>query len=97
VSIDSFSNRIRKQFGFEVYAPRMREALILEHGKKVSEILPGPETGDIEKERLELTASLENEFDRIKKYLADSTKAISQDDIDKLREIREELQTIAES
>ncbi|MGD9818908.1 MAG: MBL fold metallo-hydrolase RNA specificity domain-containing protein [Desulfomonilaceae bacterium] len=97
LSVDTFANKVRKQFGFEVYSPRLRETLQLELGREVAEILPPVEQIDLTKDSLELTAELEIEIQRLKKKFSESKKGLSQDDFDRLREIREELQSIAEN
>ena len=95
--IDVFSNRIRKTFGFEVYTPRMRELLILEDGKKVSEIMPEIEPIEAPADNVELAIELETQINILKNRLSAGLKPISQEDIERLREIRDELSTIAEN
>ncbi len=96
VSIDAFSNKIRKRFAFEVYTPRLRETLILERGKEVKEILPSPEETDAEKETIEMASDLERAIISLKQHFAQTGRALPQDELDRLREIRDEIQILAE-
>ncbi len=97
LSIDTFSNKIRKRFGFEVYAPRLRETLLLERGKEVAEILPEPQESESAKLTEETSAELEQAILNLRKHFSQTRKALSQDEIDRLREMRDEIQAIAEA
>ena len=96
ISIDAFSNKIRKRFAFEVYTPRLRETLILERGKEVKEILPSTEETSAEKETTELAAELEKAIIGLRQHFAQTGRSLAQDELDRLREIRDEIQGIAE-
>lgn len=94
ISIDALSNKIRKRFNLDVYNPRLREMLILDHGRQVSEMLPVTDTIDLKKDTLDLTSQLELEILRLRKHLEERKTALSQEDLDRLRDIRDELQSI---
>ena len=96
ISIDAFSNKIRKRFAFEVYTPRLRETLILERGKEVKEILPSTEETSAEKETTEIAAELEKAIIGLRQHFAQTGRSLAQDELDRLREIRDEIQGIAE-
>lgn len=97
LSIDVLSNKIKKRFGFEVYTPRLRETLILERGKEVSQTMPLLEETDAFKVTDEMTAELEKAIIALRKHFSQSNKQLSQDEIDRLREIKDEIQTITEA
>lgn len=95
-TIDIFANKIRKKFAFEVYTPRLREMLILERGKEVEELLPTVEETDYEKETIEMAAELEKAISSLKQHFKQTGKTLAQEELDRLREMRDEIQLIAE-
>jgi len=74
--------------------PQRREVLSLDPREGVHEILPEPVPVDLRKNVLALTADLEAEISRLREKLAANEKKISADDLDKLRDIREELASV---
>lgn len=86
--------KIRQRFGLDVYVPRWREVLSLDHGEVRPQILPEPVSVDLRKDMLALAAELEAEIARLKGQLAVKETRISEEDVERLRDIREELQAV---
>ncbi len=85
---------IRDRFHLDVYVPRSREVLSLEPREGVPVTLPEPAPVDLREGVLALTTDLENEIARLKERLAGKEKTLSADDMEKLKDIREELQAL---
>lgn len=93
-SSQALAVKIRQRFGLDVYVPRWREVLSLDHGEVRPEILPEPVSVDLRKDMLALAAELEAEIARLKGQLAVKETKISEEDVERLRDIREELQAV---
>ena len=94
VSCETLARSIRERFGLDAYVPRYREVLYLGPREGVPEILPEAVPADLTGNMLALTSDLEAELSRLKERLAEKAKELSADDVEKLREIRDELQTV---
>lgn len=94
LSSEALAAAIRKQFDLDVYVPTRREVLHLEPPEEAPEILPEAVSLDLRQDMLTLTADLEAEIARLKEQLAADMTHVSEDDVEKLRDICDELQTI---
>jgi metallo-beta-lactamase family protein len=94
ISSEALAGAIRKRFGLDVYVPHWREVLSLDHREGTPEILPETVPKDLQQNFLALTTDLEAEIARLKEQLAEKKKKISEEDLEKLRDIRDELQAV---
>jgi metallo-beta-lactamase family protein len=93
-SSEALADAIRRQLGLDVYVPHWREVLTLEPRECVPEILPTATPVDQQKSKLALIGDLEAEITRLKEQLAVNHKNISDDEIEILKDIRDELQGV---
>jgi hypothetical protein len=91
---EALARAIRDQFGLDVYVPQWREVLRLEPREGVPEILPQITRIDLRQDMQVLTADIEAEIARLKEQLASKKKEIFEDDLDKLRDIRDDLHAL---
>jgi len=94
ISSEALAGAIRKRFGLDVYVPHWREVLSLDHREGTPEILPETVPKDLRQNFLALTADLEAEIARLREKLAEKKKKISEEDLEKLKDIRDELQAV---
>ena len=94
ISSEALAGAIRKRFGLDVYVPHWREVLSLDHSEGTPEILPETVPKDLRQNFLALTADLEAEIARLREKLAEKKKKISEEDLEKLKDIRDELQAV---
>jgi metallo-beta-lactamase family protein len=95
LSSQSLAQAIRNRFNLEVYVPRWREALVLEPREGVPEVLPEPIVVDLRQNMLSIAADLEEAVSRLRQRLVANEKTISEGDVERLKGIRDELQTVA--
>jgi len=95
-SSDALAREIRKQFGLDVYVPQYREVLNLDKLETEPKILPEIAPVGLRQAGLDVTADLEAEIARLKQWLSRNEKRISEQEIEKLNDIRDELQTIVQ-
>ncbi len=93
-SSQALADAIKKQFGFDAHAPHWREALILKPRERAIEPRPQIAPIDFQKEFVDLTTEIEAEINRLKERLAQEKGKISQTDIERLKNIRKQLQTV---
>lgn len=95
---ESLAEKIRDRFQLEVYVPRWREKLILK-ARAVTREAPSPQEiqPDLRKELLDLVMDLENGVRGLKKEMGSekSVMTIGEEDLDRLRWVREEIEAIA--
>jgi len=94
-SCQALAAAIRERFHLDVHVPQWREVLRLDRRELVSEVLPKVAPVDLRADMLALTADLEAEIARLKQQLAGNEKKISEGHLEKLRDIRDELQAVA--
>jgi metallo-beta-lactamase family protein len=94
VSCDALAAKIREQFGLDVHVPTRGEALSLDPTKAVPVKPPERTSVDLQRNMLDLTTDLEAEVSRLKDQLATNKEKVSKEDLEKLKEIREELQAL---
>ncbi|MFA6222749.1 MAG: MBL fold metallo-hydrolase [Desulfomonilaceae bacterium] len=93
-SSNALAIKIREQWGLDAYVPQWREVLRLDHVEAAHEIVPGPIAKDFSREMLSVTADIEAEIAKLKERLSLYGKKISEDDLDRLKDIKEDLQTV---
>ncbi|MDB9822431.1 MBL fold metallo-hydrolase [Deltaproteobacteria bacterium] len=94
-SSEALADRIRSESGLEVHIPAYKERLILKPKEIVRETAPVKEEPiNILQMSLNTIVDLENELDRLKKRLKKKEKAVTEDDIDRLKYVQEELRVI---
>ncbi|MFH0960263.1 MAG: MBL fold metallo-hydrolase [Pseudomonadota bacterium] len=94
LSSESLARKIRKDLGLDVYAPKWREVLTLDGVEVTPRIIPEPDYEDVRQHTIALVAEIEAEIARLKQQLASSDKRVVADDIEKLRDARDDLQTV---
>jgi metallo-beta-lactamase family protein len=94
-SSEALAVRIREDLKLDVHVPAWKERLILKPKEVITEA-PQPERPAEDYLQLSLNAiiDLEKELDRLKKNLRKKGETISSEDIDRLKYIQEELQTM---
>ena len=95
-SSEALANAIRERFGLDVYVPRWREMLRLAPRGGELEMVPAAMPVGVREDTFALIGDLEREITRLKERLAADEKKIHETDIDKLREMRDELQAVGE-
>jgi metallo-beta-lactamase family protein len=85
---------IRKQFGLEVHVPQWREVLELDPRSTGHHVMPPTVSVDLQQDAASLTTELVTEIDRLKEQLAAGGKVISETDLERLRDIRDELRGV---
>jgi metallo-beta-lactamase family protein len=93
-SSQTLATKIKEKFGLSAYVPKWREVLTLDHVEAVHEILPEPVSVDLRRDMLTLADEIEAEISRFKEQIAVKAPKITEEDLEKLRDIREELQTV---
>ena len=96
LSSEALAEKIRGKLNLETHVPAWKERLILKPREVISETLPEekekPE--NLLQTSLNSIIDLENELDSLKRRLKKKESEISEDEIDMLKYIREELQNI---
>jgi metallo-beta-lactamase family protein len=93
-SSETLAGAIKERFGLDVYIPRWREVLSLEPRAGISERIPEAVPADLRHNILALIGDLEAEIARLKERLGANEKNISDDDMERLSDIRDELKTV---
>ena len=95
-SSESLASSIKKQFGLDVYIPRWRDLLRLAPRGGKPETIPPAVSGDLKEDTFALIGDLEREVARLKERLNQDDRKIHEADMEKLRDIRDELQDVGE-
>ncbi len=93
-SSEALAREIKKQFDLDVYVPKYREVLNLDRPESVPKIVPEPVPPNLREQMLVLAADLETDIARLKGQLSANEKRISAEDLQKLKEIRDDLQNV---
>lgn len=93
-SSQALAGVINRKFGLDVQVPRWREVLTLRPREGAPEILPEPATVDLRQSMLEMTKDLEAQIARLKDQLATKEWQGSEDDMERLKDVGADLQTI---
>lgn len=91
---EALAAAIRERFGLEVYIPKWREVLTLDPTEGIPQIRTEPPTVDVRQKALDLTADLETDIARLREQLTAKEKQVSREDVEKLANIRKELQAV---
>ncbi|MFC1868567.1 MBL fold metallo-hydrolase RNA specificity domain-containing protein [Thermodesulfobacteriota bacterium] len=94
-SSETLAGKIREEFNLEVHVPMWKEKLILkakEMTLEAADIEEKPQ--DLMQISLNSIIDLEKELDTLKRRLKKREEEISEDDLDRLKYVQEELQTI---
>ncbi|MBT8489928.1 MAG: MBL fold metallo-hydrolase, partial [Deltaproteobacteria bacterium] len=86
---------IKEQFGLDAHVPQWKEVLTLEPRKEVVTSVPEEEiVADGRDTMLNTINNLENELARLKKQLEAKGERIGEDDVEQLKAIHDEIQTL---
>jgi len=91
---EALAAAIRERFRLEVYIPKWREVLTLDPPEGLPEMWPEPSPVDARQKALDLTADLETDIARLREQLTAKEKQVSGEDVEKLANIRKELQAV---
>jgi metallo-beta-lactamase family protein len=94
LSSEALAAAIRDRFGLTVSVPRCREVLTLDPSEGAREMAPAPEAADARQTMIELLTTVESEIARLKTQLIEKRAAFSTEDLEKLKDIREDLETL---
>lgn len=94
LSSHALARAVRERYGLDVHVPRWREVLNLDMKREVPETVLEPIPGDQRDNVLALTAEIEAKITRLREQLVAHQIEVSGDDVQKLRDIREGLQTL---
>jgi metallo-beta-lactamase family protein len=97
ISSEALARAIKKKFDLDVHVPEWKETLILKPREVVSEIIPAKAAPtDTDRDMLNTIIDLKKELDRLKKQLENKERkgTINEDDIDKLKDIQNEVKAI---
>jgi metallo-beta-lactamase family protein len=96
-SSEALASKIISEFDMEAHIPAWKERLILKPREIIRETIPAEEEPiDILQTSLNRIIDLENELDRLKNWFKKRGEAITEDDMDRLQYIQEELRAIQE-
>ncbi len=92
---ETLATRIKEDLNMEAYVPRLRESLILEP-KRMTSTMAAPEAApaDLRQVMGDTIISLEKELEAARKRLAERSGVIRESDIDRLKEIEDDLRMI---
>jgi len=91
---EALAEKLRKDLKLETYVPKMREALILEAQKMTRAPAPGAAPEDLQQVIQGTVINLEKELEELKGRLAAKGGRIEEADIDRLRDVEEDLRMI---
>ncbi|MEA1971198.1 MAG: MBL fold metallo-hydrolase [Thermodesulfobacteriota bacterium] len=91
---EALAAKLKKELNLEAYVPRMRESLILEPQKVTHAMFPEAEPEDLQKVMGATVISLEKELEELKKRLAGRSGRVQEADIDRLKEIEEDMRMV---
>ena len=93
-SSQALAAEINRRFGLDVQVPRWREVLALGPREGAPEILPEPAPVDLRQSMLALTKDLETQIARLKDQLAAKEREVSEDDVERLKDIGADLEAM---
>jgi metallo-beta-lactamase family protein len=91
---EALAGVIRERFGLDVYVPHWREVLNLELREGLSEVIREAAPVDRQQHMLSLIGDLEAEILRLRGQLAANSEKVTEDDVERLSDIRDELQAV---
>jgi metallo-beta-lactamase family protein len=93
---ETLADRIKETFSLETYVPQLHEVLSLDAQKGISTIRKEAALPDRRQDMLALLKNIEAEIAQLKKQVAKHDHKVSVDNFELFRNIRDELQTVAE-
>jgi metallo-beta-lactamase family protein len=96
ISSEGLAKAIREKFNMDVYVPQRREILSLDPRKVVTEMLPEEAHDDLRRNMLKMAQELETQIAMLRERLATDGKRISEEDVEKITDIRDELQALSQ-
>jgi metallo-beta-lactamase family protein len=100
LSAQTLSDRIKEIYGMETYIPAWRETLLLEPGKMETEVRPAADIQvDLSHDMVNTIEDIEKELKGLKKRMKKTRTEgkIGEDDLERMKNIREQLQTLSSS
>ncbi|MFH0826180.1 MAG: MBL fold metallo-hydrolase [Pseudomonadota bacterium] len=96
-SSEALAQEIRTRFGLDAYVPQRGESLVLEPGEGVPEIIAPPVLVPVDRRKrtADLIAEMEAEMARLKRHLVELEQDLSEGDMDRLQDIRDDLKVVA--
>ncbi len=94
LSSQALAKKIRETLRLDVYVPRWREVLTLDEVEAIPKIVPECVYEDLREHTIALISEIEAEIAKLKKQLASPEKRVVADDIERLRDARDDLQTV---
>jgi metallo-beta-lactamase family protein len=94
VSCEALAALIRERFHLDVRVPQWGEVLRLEPREAGTELLPKPVPVDLRQDALTLSEEMEAAIARLKLRLADKKEVVSRADMERLKDIRDELDAV---
>jgi metallo-beta-lactamase family protein len=91
---EALGNAIRARYGLDVYVPKWREVLSLDSHDTVPYILPESVSEGTRQTMLDLSTDLAADIDKLKEQLVAEGREISEYDVERLRDIRDDLKAI---
>ncbi|MCK4535057.1 MAG: MBL fold metallo-hydrolase, partial [Syntrophobacterales bacterium] len=91
---ETLAAKLKEDLNLEAYVPRMRESLILEPQKMTSAMAPEAAPEDLQQVMGATIISLEKELEELKRKLAGKGGRIQEADIDRLKDIEEDLRMV---
>ncbi|MBW2544166.1 MAG: MBL fold metallo-hydrolase, partial [Deltaproteobacteria bacterium] len=91
---ETLAEKIRTDLNLEAYVPRLRESLILEPQKMTSAMALEAAPEDLQQVMGATVISLEKELEELKRKLAGRGTRIQEADIDRLKDIEEDLRMV---
>ena len=93
-SIEGLAAGIRKQWNLDVHIPQWKEILSLEPPAGLAGTVPAYAPEDLRGNMLSLAAELEAEIARLKRHLSEENRPVSDDDVERLEYLRNEMKTL---
>jgi metallo-beta-lactamase family protein len=93
-SSQALADLMKNRLGLDTYAPRWKEALILRPREHAPEVVPRITPVDVQKSLLDVATDIQADINRLKERLEANRGKLSQDDIEKLKSIRKQLQVV---
>jgi metallo-beta-lactamase family protein len=94
ISCGALAALIRERFHLDVRVPQWGEVLSLEPSATGAALLPEIVPADLRQDALILAADMEATITRLRQHLTDKKEAFSADDVERLKDIRDELDSV---
>jgi metallo-beta-lactamase family protein len=94
ISCGTLAALIRERFHLNVHVPQWGEVLSLEPSEAGAALLPETVPADLRQDALTLAADIETAIARLKLRLTDNKEGLSADHVERLKDIRDELDSV---